>query len=59
MKLEFSPQIFKKCSNVKFYENPSSGSRVVSSAETDSHDKAKSRFSQFCGTGLKSGEFGV
>ena len=30
MKLEFSQQIFKKYSNIKFYGNPCSGSRVVS-----------------------------
>jgi len=29
MKLEFSRKIFEKCSNIKFNENPSSGSRVV------------------------------
>jgi hypothetical protein len=29
MKLEFYRQIFEKCSNIKFHENPSSGSRVV------------------------------
>jgi len=29
MKLEFSPQIFEKSSNIKFHENPSRGSRVV------------------------------
>jgi hypothetical protein len=29
MELEFSRQIFEKFSNVKFHENPSSGSRVV------------------------------
>ena len=29
MKLEFSRQIFKKYSGIKFNENPSSGSRVV------------------------------
>jgi hypothetical protein len=29
MKLEFSRQTFKKSSNIKFHENPSSGSRVV------------------------------
>jgi len=27
--LEFSLQILEKCTNIKFYENPSSGSRVV------------------------------
>jgi hypothetical protein len=29
MKLEFSRQIFEKPSNIKFHQNPSSGSRVV------------------------------
>jgi hypothetical protein len=29
MKLEFSREIFKKYSNIKFQENPSSGSRVI------------------------------
>jgi len=29
MKLEFSRHIFEKSSNIKFHENPSSGSRVV------------------------------
>jgi hypothetical protein len=29
VRLEFSPHIFGKCSNIKFHENPSSGSRVV------------------------------
>ena len=35
MKLEFSRQIFEKYSGVKFYENPSSGSRVVPCRQTD------------------------
>jgi len=35
MKLEFSRQIFKKYSNIKFHENPSSGSRVVARRRTD------------------------
>ena len=30
MELEFSGQIFEKFSNIKFHENPSSGSRVFS-----------------------------
>jgi len=34
-KLEFSRQIFEKCSNIKFSENPFSGSRVVPCGETD------------------------
>jgi len=35
MELEFSRHIFEKYSNIKFHENPSSGSRVVPCAETD------------------------
>ena len=35
MKLEFSPQIFEKYPNVKFNENPFSGSRVVPCGQTD------------------------
>ena len=30
MKLEFSQQIFEKKLNIRFHQNPSSGSRVVS-----------------------------
>ena len=43
--LEFSRQIFEY-SNIKFHENPSSGSRAVPYGRTDGHDKANSRFSQ-------------
>ena len=50
MKFEFSPQIFKKYSDINFHENPSSGSRVVPCGLpyrwTDRHDEAKSLFSQ-------------
>ena len=35
IKLEFSRQIFKQYSNIKFHENPSSGSRVVPCRRTD------------------------
>jgi hypothetical protein len=35
MKNEFSGQIFEKYQNVKFYANPSSGSRVVSCGQMD------------------------
>jgi hypothetical protein len=39
MKLEFSGQIFeKKSSNIEFYKNPSSGSRVPC-GRTDKHDE--------------------
>jgi hypothetical protein len=35
MKFEFSRQTFEKLSNIKFYQNPSSGSRVVPSGQTN------------------------
>ena len=35
MKVEFSRQIFVKQSNIKFHENPSSGSRVIPCGRTD------------------------
>ena len=38
IKLEFSVQLFKKYSNIKFRENPSSGSRVV---RADGQTRAK------------------
>jgi hypothetical protein len=38
IKLESSQQIFKKFSNIKFYENPSSLNRVVSYKRTDIKD---------------------
>ena len=34
MKLEFSEHIFEKPTNIKFYENPSSGSGVVPCGRT-------------------------
>jgi hypothetical protein len=34
MKLELFRQIFEKCLNIKFYENPSSGGRVVPCGKT-------------------------
>ena len=50
MKLEFSRQILEKYSNVKFYVNPSSGSRVVPCGLTEG---GSSRLSQFCERRLK------
>ena len=46
MKVEFSRQAFAKYSNIKFHENPSSGSRVFTCGQTkkDRHDEATSRF---------------
>jgi hypothetical protein len=35
MKFELSPPIFKKSTNIKIHENPSSGSQVVSHRCTD------------------------
>jgi len=43
-KLEFSVHIFEEYSNIKFHENPSSGSRVVPCGQTDRRDEAKSLF---------------
>jgi hypothetical protein len=44
--------VFEKYSNVKFHENPSSGSRVVTCGQTDGRtdrdDEADISFSQFC-----------
>jgi hypothetical protein len=60
MKLEFSRQIFEKCSNIKFHENPSSGSRFVScgmTSGTDRQNEAKCRFSQFCESAQKFNQF--
>jgi len=47
MKLEFSRRIFEKRSNIKFHENPSSGSGVGPWKRTDGHDKANSHFRNF------------
>jgi len=35
MKIGFSRQILEKFSNIKFHENPSSGSRVVPCGQID------------------------
>jgi len=37
MKLAFSRHIFEKYSNIKFHENPPSGSLVVPYGQTDGH----------------------
>jgi len=49
MNLEFSQQIFEKPSDIKFHENPSSGSRVAPCGRTDRRDEGNSRFPQFFG----------
>jgi hypothetical protein len=53
MKVEFSLQILEKYSNIKFHENPFSGSWVVPRGRMDrqtgsKHDEANSRLSQIC-----------
>jgi len=40
--------MFEKFSNIKFHDNPSSGSWVVPCGWTDRLDETNSRFSQFC-----------
>jgi hypothetical protein len=47
MKLEFSRLFFEKFWNIKFNENPSSGSRRTDGG-TGKDNEAKSRFSQYC-----------
>jgi len=43
-------KVFEKSANIKFHENPSSGSRIVPCGQTDGlvdrHDEANSYFSQ-------------
>ena len=48
-KLEFYRWIFHKSCYIKFYENPSIGSQVVSCGQTERrrHDEDNNRFSQF------------
>ena len=43
----FFGQIFERYPNIKFHENPSSGSRVVPCGRTDIHEAIRP-FSQFC-----------
>jgi len=47
MKLEFSRRSFEQNSNITFHENPPSRRWVVLSGQTDRHDEANGRFSQF------------
>ena len=47
MKLEFSRQILEISSNTKFHENPFSSRRAVPCGQTDRHDEANIRVSQF------------
>jgi hypothetical protein len=41
MRIEFSRQIFEKYANIKFHENPSRGSRVVSYGQKDRQTDTK------------------
>jgi len=44
----FSPQIFESYSNIKFHENPSSGSRVVPCAQMDGRTDMTKLIVAFC-----------
>ena len=50
MKYELSGELFDKYSNIKFHENPSSGSSfsMRMDGRTDRHDEANSHFSHIC-----------
>jgi hypothetical protein len=48
MNLEFSDRFSKNTQNMKFHENPSSGSQVVPCRQMDRHDEVTVCFSQFC-----------
>ena len=48
IKLKSSWQSFEKRPNIKFHQNPSIGNRNVPCRQTDGHDEANSRFTQFC-----------
>jgi len=47
MELLFSQQIFERYRNIKFHEDPSSGSREDPRGRTDGHGGVNSRFPQF------------
>jgi len=58
MKLEFSGQIVQKYSNIKFHENPLSGTElfhadIQTDGWTDRHEESNSRFSQLCENAYK------
>jgi len=61
MKLEFSRQVFEKYSNIRFHENPFSGSRVVPCGQRDMkklvvafRERALQRMLELCKTDLRS-----
>jgi len=56
IKLQFSRQIFEEYSDIKFHDNPSSGSRVGTCGRTDRYDEANSRFLRFCEKHLKNND---
>jgi hypothetical protein len=45
--LEWYRQIFEKCRNIKFHQNPSSGSRGIPYGRTDGHE-SNNHSSQIC-----------
>jgi hypothetical protein len=48
IKVEFPGQIFEKYINIKFNENPFSGSRIVPRRRRERYAEADSRLSQLC-----------
>jgi hypothetical protein len=48
MKLEFPRQIFEKYTNIKFHENPFSGSQVVPYGQTDGRAEMTKLIVAFC-----------
>ena len=48
MKHEFSRQSFENGPNMKFYQNPSIGIRVVRCRWTDTHEEPNNHVSQLC-----------
>jgi hypothetical protein len=48
VKLEYSRQILQKYSNIKFHENPFSGSRVVPCGRTDGKTDMTKLIVTFC-----------
>jgi len=63
MELEFSRQFFEKCSNIKFYADPPSGSLIaplgLTDGCTDRYDEANSRFSQCANAPKKACEIDI
>jgi hypothetical protein len=55
--MNFLDRVSKNTHDIKFNENPSSGSRAVSYGLTDRRDEANSCFSRFCDRAKKISTF--